>query len=138
MSTQRPANHPRTIHDARAVIWGDGRLLVVANRPGDAAVWQLPGGAVPDRVDPREHLANWCDRELGIGIEPLAFAPPTRSFRPGENTVWLPVLARIVRGVPACIGVARLAWLTPRELTHEIPSEQADLLHAWLASLDRR
>lgn len=93
---------------------------------------------MPDCVDPREHLANWCDRELGIGIEPLAFAPPTHSYRPGANIVWLPVLARIVRGVPACIGVARLAWMTPRELMNEISPEQADLLHAWLASLARR
>ena len=111
------AERPRKLVVA-ALIRRGGRILVSQRRADQAMplLWEFPGGKVEAGESPTEALAREVREELGCDVEVGRIDDVVFHAYPTFDLYMLVYACAVVRGEPAPVEVAQLAWVTPAEL----------------------
>lgn len=103
--------------------------FLVSRRPADthlAHAWEFPGGKVEAGESPPAALVREIEEELGLVVEVGDIYAVGHHVYPIKEVILLVYEARVLRGEPACLGVADFRWMRPAEVA-ELPLPPADL-----------
>jgi len=125
---------------AAALADADGRVLLQRRAAGRAmaGLWEFPGGKMDKGETPEAALARELAEELGIGVDPAAFAPVAFASAAvaGVHMILLLYLCRTWRGEPRPLDASALKWLRPGEMdANEMPPADRPLIRALEAIL---
>ena len=125
---------------AAALVDADGRVLLQRRAAGRAmaGLWEFPGGKMDEGETPEAALARELAEELGIRVDPAAFAPVAFASAAvaGVHMILLLYLCRTWRGEPLPLDASALKWLRPGEMdANEMPPADRPLIRALEASL---
>lgn len=124
------ANRP-SVEVAAALIFRGGKLLI-AQRPPDshlAGLWEFPGGKREPGESWEECLRRELREELGVEVEVGPLLEQVEHDYPGKSVRLRFHRCGLMRGEPAPLGCAALAWVTAGELSRfSFPPADARLI----------
>lgn len=117
---ERPAEPPRQVLVAAAVVLRAGRVLLSQRKAGThlEGAWELPGGKVEPDEDPRHAVARELREELGVDVDVGDIFDVTFHRYPGKSVLLLFYEASLAPGSPEPrpIDVAAVRWAEAGEL----------------------
>jgi hypothetical protein len=90
-------------------------MLLVRGSSAEAP-WDLPGGTMPERLDPAEFLRRLCFERLGLAVPDLV---PQEAFPFGHGThqtVYLYYAATVAEDHALPLGYVELRWCSAAEM----------------------
>jgi mutator protein MutT len=122
---------------AAGLVFHQGQLLITQRRPNDhlGGLWEFPGGKVEAGESFESCLIRELREELGIEVAVRELMEEVTHEYP-EKTVHLQFFrCELLKGVPAPIHCAALAWVKRAELRDfNFPAADAKLLDALVKS----
>lgn len=114
------------VHDTARV--GGPGLFLVTRRPAGthlAHAWELPGGKLEEGEAPEDGLRRELLEELGVRVEVGEIYAVGHHRYPDREILLMVYRCRLVSGVPRCVEVAELRWITAEALI-DLPLPPAD------------